>query len=70
MNNRNYRSKSKKIKKNQLKRQLCLFIMTVVILFISCAYFGNILSSAQDRNNNLNNLFPIYFIAKRVYKTV
>lgn len=44
-------SKAAFIKKQQLKKQLILFIVTVMILFVSCAFFGNILTSAQDKSD-------------------
>ncbi len=37
-------------KKKQLRKQFVLFILTVIVLFISCAFFGNILTSAHDKN--------------------
>ncbi len=40
------------IKQQKLRKQLALFILTVVVLFISCAFFGNILTSAKDKNDN------------------
>ncbi len=49
---KNSTTKATRVKNHQLKKQLVLFILTVVVLFISCAFFGNILTSAHDKSEN------------------